>query len=435
MANINARRPLSRRHLLRGMGAASIGLPFLEAMTCSLGQRTLGNTPATEFPRRFVALNAGLGFHAPHLFPQSPGRLTPTTPYLIKLKEHLDQITLFSGLSHPEQQGNNGHASEMTILTSAQRPGLAGFRNTISLDQQIASQIGLETRFPFLAVSARGTTSLSWTANGVAIPAESSAESLFKAMFVEGTPEEIEKEVEGIRRGRSILDTVTVRAKELERQISQQDRQKLDQYLSSVRDLEIRLQQSEGWVRQPKPKVNANPPEDVQEKNAAIARQKLLYDIVVKAFQTDSTRTITFNLGSLNAVPDVPGVTSDWHGLSHHGKDPGKIDELKLVEEAEFSALSTFLTELRSIKENAKNLLDHTVVLFGSNLGNASAHDWHNLPILVAGGGYHHGNYVAHDAKNNTPLANLFVALAQYMGVETDQFGSSNASNVRGLER
>ncbi len=153
--------------------------------------------------------------------------------------------------------------------------------------------------------------------------------------------------------------------------------------------------------------------------------------MIVLALQTDSTRTITYQLSGMNSVPTIPGVKSDWHGLSHHGKDPDKIEELKIIEEAEFVAFNEFLNKLRSIEENGRTLLDHTAVLFGSNLGNASAHDWHNLPIIVAGGGYKHGSYVAHDASNNTPLANLFVDLAQRMGVEIDQFGSSTAAGVQ----
>jgi hypothetical protein len=158
--------------------------------------------------------------------------------------------------------------------------------------------------------------------------------------------------------------------------------------------------------------------------------------MIVLALQTDSTRAITLSLGGMNAVPsNIPGVKTDWHNLSHHGKDESKIAELRLIEEAELVALNRFLGQLRSVDENGRSLLDNTAVLFGSNLGNASSHDWHNLPILLAGGGYRHGAYVAHDPKNNTPLANLFVALAQRMGLDTDAFGSSTAEGVRGLER
>ncbi|MGI9472487.1 MAG: DUF1552 domain-containing protein [Rubripirellula sp.] len=426
-------KPLTRRHFLRGSGAAAVSLPFLEAMGPSLGQRVLGATDEDASPKRFVAMCATLGFHGPFLFPGQEGREYELTPYLQQLAEHRDNFTVFSGLSHPEQQGNSGHASELTWLTSAQRPGLAGFRNTISLDQQIANQIGIQTRYPYLALSTSGR-SMSWTSNGVEIPAMTSPSKLFKALFIEGTEAEMEAEIRSLKRGRSILDSVGGRARELESQLGVRDRRKLDEYLSAVRDLETRLQQSEGWVRRPKPKVNAVEPQDVSDRNDAIAKQRLLYDMIALALQTDSTRTVTFQLSGMNSVPVVPGVSSDWHGLSHHGKDPKKISELKMIEEAEFIAFNEFLTKLSGIDENGRPLLDHTAVLFGSNLGNASAHDWHNLPIILAGGGYKHGQHVAHDSKSNTPLANLYVSLAQRMGLEIDAFGSSTAEGVRGLE-
>jgi hypothetical protein len=355
------------------------------------------------------------------------------TPYLEKLADNRESLTILSGLSHPEQQGNNGHASEMTWLTSAQRPGLAGFRNTVSLDQVIAQKVGLQTRYPYLALSTSGR-SMSWTAGGVEIPGVSSPASLFKALFVSGNEQQVKAEMAKLRRGRSILDTVGERAKKLSERLGSRDHDKLDQYLTAVRELETRLQQSEGWAKRPKPKVDAELPQDVADKNDALAKQQLLYDLIVLAIQTDSTRTFTYQLSGMNSVPIVPGVQSDWHGLSHHGMDPEKIDELKKIELAEFTVFNEFLNKLNSIEENGRTLLDHTSILFGSNLGNASAHDWHNLPVIVAGGGFKHGAYVAHDAKNNTPLANLFVTMAQRMGVDTDHFGSSTAAGVRGLE-
>ena len=427
------RSPLSRRHFLRSSSAVTLGLPWLEAMGPSLGQRVLAATPSNESPKRFVAICATLGFHAPFLFPDQEGDDLGKTPYLAKLQDHLDQLTLFSGLSHPEQQGNNGHASELTWLTSAQRPGLAGFRNSVSLDQVIANKVGTQTRFPYLALSTSGR-SMSWTSGGVEIPGMASPAKLFKSLFIEGTEAETDQEVRKLKRGLSILDSVQARAKELEQGLGHHDRHKMEQYLDAVRDLEFRLQQSQGWVQRPKPPVDSKQPQDIADKSEAIQRQRLLYDLAVLALQTDSTRTITYNLSGMNAVPKIKGVQSDWHGLSHHGKDPKKINELKLVEEAEFVAFNEFLTKLRSVNDNGQSLLDHTAVLFGSNLGNASAHDWHNLPIIVAGGGYQHGAYVAHDPKDNTPLANLFVPLAQRMGVELDQFGTSTSGSLRGLE-
>ncbi len=429
--NINTRRQLTRRHFLRGSGAVAIGLPILEAMSPAL---TCMATEGHEVsPKRFVAICAGLGFHGEYLIPKTPGRDYETTPYLSVLEKHRDDFTVMSGLSHPQQQGNNGHASELTWLTSAQRPGLAGFKNTISLDQLIAGKIGIETRYPYLALSTSGR-SMSWTANGVEIPGQSSAAKLFKALFVDGSEKETEAEMRRLRRGRSILDTVLGEASKLQNDLGHQDREKLDEYLTAVRDLELRLQQSQGWAKRPKPKVDAEVPKDVTDRNDAIARQRLLYDLVVLALQTDSTRTMTFQLSGLNAAPLIPGVSNDWHNLSHHGKDPDKIKELKLIEQAEFTVFNDFLSNLKRINENGRTLLDHTAVLFGSNLGNASSHDWRNLPIIVAGGGYKHGTHVGHDTENNTPLANLFVSLAQRMGVETDRFGSSTSESIDGFD-
>lgn len=417
---------LSRRRLLQGVGA-SVALPLLGAMRPAIGSSKVASTP------RFVSICGGLGFHAPFLFPNQPGQLSEQSPYLERLSVHRERFTLFSGLSHPDQNGNNGHASSLTWLTSARRPGLAGFKNSISLDQLIANHLGGATRLPYLALS-NGNGSLSWTASGVNIPAESSPTKLFKLLFVEGSKTDVKNQLRDLKRGRSILDTVRGDAKRLQQKLGPKDIQKLDEYYSSIRDLEIRIGQLQQWTLRPKPVVDYETPSDVTDKQDVIAKQRLMYDMMRLALQTDSTRVITLSLGGTNSVPsNIQGVKTDWHNLSHHGKDEEKIAELRLIEEAEFDAFSQFLSQLTDVNEEEKTLLDLTSVLFGSNLGNASAHDWHNLPIIVAGGGYRHGNYVAHDSKDNTPLSNLFVSLAQRMGLEIDQFGSSSAVGIRGL--
>ena len=321
----------------------------------------------------------------------------------------------------------------MTWLTSAQRPGLAGFKNTISLDQAIAKTIGTQTRFPYLTLATSGR-SLSWTETGVEIPGQSSPSALYKSLFVDGSEKEVAEELRQLKRGRSVLDTVRAEAKKLNDQLGHQDRDKLSEYFAAVRDLELRLQQSTEWAARPKPKINAKTPQDVQDKNDAIAKQRLIYDMIVLALQTDSTRTVTFAINGMNAPPsNIAGVKTDWHNLSHHGKDEAKIDELRLIEEAEFKELNRFLTRLTGLRENTTTLLDQTSVLFGSNLGNASAHDWHNLPLLVAGGGFRHGGHVAHDPKKNEPFANLLIQLGQKMGLERDQFGSSTRVGINGF--
>ena len=426
MSFIATKTSLNRRAFLKGTGA-TMALPFLSAMTPAFSKE-----PIT--PKRFVAMNAGLGFHVPNFIPAEAGANYVAPIYLEKLKAHRKDFTVFSGLSHPSQNGDSGHASELTWLTSVPRPGLAGFRNTLSLDQLMAKHIGAATRFPSLTIGVRGN-SLSWTANGVQIPVQMHPAKVFRQMFVNGTEKEVAEELKNLERGRSILDTVLGDAKALNVTLGERDREKLDEYFTSVRELEIRLGQNKKWAGHPKPKVNYKEPQEVADRNDILAKQRLMYDLILLALQTDSTRVIAFSIGGMNAVPsNIPGVHTDWHMLSHHGKSETKIEELTRIESAEFEVFSEFLTKLKNVKEAGGHLLDHTAVLFGSNLGNASSHSWHNLPILLAGGGYKHGHHAAHDPENNTPFANLFVPLAQRMGVEIDQFGSSTASTIQGLE-
>ena len=426
MSYIATKTSLNRRTFLKGTGA-TVALPFLSAMTPAFA------TGPTA-PKRFVAMNAGLGFHAPNVIPAEAGAGYQAPLYLQKLEEHRKDFTVFSGLSHPNSNGASGHDSELTWLTSAPHPGLAGFKNTISIDQLMARHIGAATRFPSLSIGTN-SKSLSWTANGVRIPPQSHPAKLFRQMFVNGTEKEVAEELKNLERGRSILDTVLGDAKALNVTLGARDREKLDEYFTSVRELEIRLQQNKQWANRLKPKVNYKEPKDVPDRTDILAKQRLMYDLILLALQTDSTRVITFSLGSMNAVPNnIPGVRTDWHMLSHHGKEEAKIEELSKVEAAEFGVFSEFLQKMKDIKEEGGHLLDHTAILFGSNLGNASSHSWRNLPILLAGGGYKHGHHVAHDPDNNTPFANLFVPLAQRMGLEIENFGSSTQSSIRGLE-
>lgn len=422
---------LSRRAFLRGTGAA-IELPLLDAMIPACA--TADETKATTTPRRFVAMQYGLGFHMPHLVPTQAGAEYPLTPYLDLIKDHRSQFTLISGVAHPEQRGQNGHSSTMTWLTGAPHPGLPGFRNTISLDQYLAGRLGNPTRFPFLSLSAGGKDGLSWTSHGVNLPAETSPSQVFTALFVQGTPTQIQAQMDELRRGRSILDTVQAEAKQLEKSLGVSDRQKLGQYFTAVRDLETRMQASEAWATRPKPKVDVKPPVDVTDRFDILASTRLMHDLIALALQTDSTRVIAYKAGGFNPVPKIPGVQTGWHDLSHHGQDPEKIRELKIIEEAEFREINRFFKLLTAVKEGDGTLLDRTVVMLGSNLSNASAHDPTNLPILLAGGGFKHGTHLAFDKSNNAPFAGLFVSIAQRLGVETERFAYANKP-LTGLER
>ena len=426
MAYFSFNKSLDRRFFLKGSGAA-LALPFLSAMVPAFGA-----DKKEVAPRRFMVINAGLGYHGENFFPETPGKNYKPSPYMERLKDHKNQFTVFSGVSHPEQNGNNGHASGATLLTSARRPGLAGFKNTISIDQLIAAKMGAVTRYPYISAGTSGS-SLSWTANGVPIPSEHSQAHLYRKLFVAGTDWEIKNQIKEIDRGKSIIDSLMEPAAKLDKKLGGKDKEKLDEYLTSIRDLEVRLKQNKEWVSRPKPKVDIKVDEKIDKLDVK-ANLDTYYHLLALAIQTDSSRSITFNIGGSGQVPKIDGVTMDWHNLSHHGKDKNKIKELTYIENVVIDCFNTFLNRLKSTKEGDKNLLDSTAIMLTSNLGNASSHNWSNLPLLVAGGNFKHGSYVAHDPKNNERLANLLCQMGNYMGLGIDSFGSSNSSTLKGLE-
>jgi hypothetical protein len=420
-----ANSPLSRRSFLRGTGVA-LALPFLDAMWSN---RLLA---AEAAPKRLVAVCTSLGIYGPALYPKETGRDYASTPYLDILKDHRKDVTVFSGLSHPDQSGADGHSSEMTWLTSARHPGLGGFRNSISVDQFVAEKMGVETRYPSLILGTNNI-SQSYTRSGVMIPAETRPSVVFARLFIDGTPWEIQQQMKKLREGRSIMDSVGEEAKRFGARVGAADRDKLDEYFTSVREMEQRLAKAEDWVQKPKPKIDATKPEDITNNADIVGRLQLLFELVPLAVQTDSTRLITILVQGRGDVPPVPGVTIDHHNLSHHGQDPEKIRQLELIEMAEMGAFAKLLTALKQKTEGGAPLLDNTMVLLGSNLGNANSHDSTNLPILLAGGGFQHGQHLGFDAKNNVPLCNLFVQMLQKMNVETNSFGSSSSTSVPGL--
>ena len=229
------------------------------------------------------------------------------------------------------------------------------------------------------------------------------------------------------------MDAVLSEANDFQRGLNQQDRHKLDEYFTSVREVEQRLVKAQDWARRPKPEVSSKPPVDIANDVDVPARVRLMIDLMHLAIQTDSTRFITFALNGLNAVPTIPGVTQDWHNLSHHGQDPSKLAELMVVELQQMQLFGELLAKLGDSSEGNGSLLDRTIVLFGSNLGNASSHDNKNMPIIVAGGGFQHGQHLAFDPLKNPPLCNLYVQLLRRLGANVDSFGSSDGT-IPGFE-
>jgi hypothetical protein len=417
---------LDRRKFLRASGV-SLALPCLEALA---PRRAFGAAPPLP-RRRMVCICTPLSLHPPHFFPEKAGKAYALTPYLEVLKDFRDDFTVVSNLAHPDV--GNSHDSIFTFLTAAPHPEKrVGFRNSISLDQFAAERIGTETRFPSLSLSGEGF-GLSWTRSGALVPSDFSPSRLFAKLFIEARPEQVAAQARRLRDGQSILDKVGDQAKALRADLGTGDRDKLDEYFTSVRELEQRLAKAEQWAKKPKPKVAAKQPQDIADAGDLIGRTRLLFDLTHLALQTDSTRLVAIMLGGASTVPPIPGVTMAHHDLSHHGKDPVKLAQLRTLEVAKLKVLRDFLSKLRQTKEEAATLLDRTTVFFGSNLGNASNHSCQNLPVFLAGGGFRHGTHLRFDPKTAPPLSNLYVSMLQRMGIEADKFGSSTGT-LTGLE-
>ena len=421
-------RVLSRRTLLRAAGAG-IALPLLDCM-----QSRVSHAATPTPPRRMVAIHLESGLMPQFFFPQQVAA-GPTSPYLDLIADHRGKFTVFSGVSHPNL--GPGHEATNCFLTGAPNPLAKNFRNTQSLDQFAAERIGHETRFPSLHVSVQNSGALSdilaVSRSGVPIPAETSPQRLYRSLFVEGTAAEKATALRRIEAGGSVLDLVLDKSDRLQRVASARDRMRLDQYFESVRDLEARLARSREWEQRPKPVVDYPEPSDIDDRNQVVEKARLMSDLLRLALQTDSTRCITFYVSTFHVVPHVPGVSNETHGLTHHGNEPGKIAELRRIEEAQMGILGHLLHALRDIDEQGSPLLDQTMVLFGSGLGSANSHSSVNLPLILAGGGFRHPGHLAFDEQQNEPLANLFVTMLQRMGIEADSFSSSTGS-LRGLD-
>lgn len=406
---------LNRRTFLRGTGVC-LGLPFLDAMqpACSAQKNT-------EIPRRMVAIETNMGILPQYFFPEKTGINYKLSPYLERLAPFRDQFTVFSGTSHPGVTG--AHAAEKCFLTGTPHPERGGFRNGISLDQFAAEQLGSRTRYPSLVLAMTNENqTLSYTRSGAPISAERSPKKVFQKLFVQGKPEEVSANLDAIRQGRSLLDFVREQSRQLNQSLSKSDQRRMDEYLTSVRDLEQRLESSESWEHKPKPKVTASQPEDIEDPKEFVRRTRLMFDVIKLALETDSTRFISLFVDTVVI-----------HNITHHGNRPEALQELRGHEEKQFDALADFLKTLAGTKEEGQTLLGRTMVLYGTCMGSANSHSNVNLPVLLAGGGFRHGQHLAFDTTNNYPLTNLFVSMLQRLGIQTDTF-STGKGTMRGLE-
>jgi hypothetical protein len=274
-----------------------------------------------------------------------------------------------------------------------------------------------------------GGGGVSWTRNGVKIPPKTSLQSIFDEMFLD-TPESIKKRLsDSYTVNGSILDLVMEDAAELKKLGSQNDAEKLDEFFTSIREVEKRIVQSSAWLERPRPKTDYTLPSRMPD--SFYSEVPLFYDMMKLALQTDSTRVVSMGINEWRGSSGLPGVTKGYHDLTHHGHDPTKLKQLSIIETFHTAQLARFLESMKRTQASEDaSLLDKTMVLFGSGMGNASSHSSRNLPIILAGGGFQHGEHKAYTTSKgeDTPACNLFLSMLQRFGVESDQFGTSTGT-------
>ena len=421
-----------------------MALPFLE---CMQPLRAAESTTGRARRSVFVYLPNGVNTNDYEI--KTEGRDYQLSRILSPLKEHRDSITPISGLYHPHAFGI-AHNATQTWLTGAKHG--PNDRNSISVDQRIAEVIGAQTRFPSLELSNQGQP-LSVSDDGIALPTERNPAVVFQSLFTEPKGG-IEKQRRQLQRKQSMLDLVLDDAKSLGDKLGRQDRGRLDQYLVAVREIEVRTKRTEAWLETPRPEIAADVAarlnRDVQLKRLG-EYLRTMYDIIVLAFQTDSTRVVTFNTGNEGTGPSIPeiGINRDRHSLSHHNGDKELLQQLTRSDEFNVQQFAYFLDRLAEVQDANGPLIDSTVALYGSGLSYGNSHGTTSLPLVMAGGaglGLRHGSHLDYNqhvkefegygdgirmyhspVNKHAHFSNLLLTIAQRMGVETESFSDSNS--------
>jgi hypothetical protein len=377
--------------------------------------------------KRFVAVGNLLGFQQKSFFPGTAGMDWEETTLLKPLAPLRKEFTVYRGLDHGIKGGHFAvHSFLSGVLHSEAQNRPDG---NVTLDQYLAEAVGTETRFPSLTVGSEGGIhggcQIAWTRSGVRVPPITGPAELFERLFVDESPERRARRVGENGLQGSILDAVRDEAAVLAKQVDAEDKAKLDEYFSAIRDVEQRLERRRRWVDQPKPEAPFAKPANVN----TVHDLPMLYELIALALQTDSTRIATLEIGGC-FLPQHLGIDKSYHGLSHHGNDEEAIADLITLETYQIEEFGKFLARLAGIEDGGGTLLESTTVLFGSGIGDANSHTNSDLPIVLAGGGYRHGEFKHVESKGlrKVPLCNLYVDIARRLGVETDSFGSSTGS-------
>lgn len=436
---------LGRRHFLRGIGA-SLALPLLD---CMRPLRATEGASASR-PRRSIFIYLPNGVNTNDFEIAEAGPNYKLSRILSPLEKHRANITPISGLYHPNAFGI-AHSATQTWLTAAKHG--PNDHNTISVDQLIAAATGPKTRFPSLEISNQGQP-MAVSADGISLPAERNPAVVFQTMFAEPKGG-IDQQRRRLQRKESLLDLVLDDAQTLARKLGNEDRGRLDQYLTSVREVEVRTKRAEAWLETPRPEVD---PDIEARLNREVQLEKLgeylrtMYDIIVLAFQTDMTRVVTFNTGNEGTGPSVPeiGISRDRHSLSHHNGDQELLAQLTRSDEFNVRQFAYFLDRLAEVEDGDGSLMETTLSLYGSGLSYGNSHGTTSLPLVLAGGtelglkhgahvdfnqqtkdfkGYGNGIGVYHRPVNSQAhFSNLLLTVAQTMGVNVERFADSNRS-------
>jgi len=414
--------PLTRRTLLKGSGVA-IGLPMLEAMAPKAHADAVGKRPV----KRLVCLSNNYGVYRKAFFPEQPGRDYEMSPTLAPLEKHREDFTVFSHLDHGI---SGGHACVPTLLSGV-RPYLAAQfpEGNISMDQKAAEFVGAQTPFASMTLQVNEANLISFTRTGVQVPAIDLAQ-VYRALFLDESPEAKAATSERLARHSSILDVVLEDARKVHRQLGKRDQQKFDEYLHSVRSLEQKIVQQKPWLEKPKPKTEMKEPRPTGSTEKDL---RTMMELIALAIQTDSCRIFTLSSGFRGG--DF-GLGGGYHGFSHHGEREKEVAALKLIEGNQIAGMS-YLIDLLKAQEDTRNggtLFDHTMILFGCGMATGQ-HSTKDLPLVLAGGGFRLGEHRAYPEEEGqrVPAANLLLSMLQNFGIEIDQFGTSSGT-LRGLE-
>lgn len=430
---------LHRRQLLRAAGV-SISLPFFSSLGLTHAVESGSRQPSAQ-KRRMVCIGNMLGFYPEAYWPATTGDSSATGLAIIRdfalgrstasLDSIRDRMTMIAGLDHDTK---GGHFSIHSFLSGVRQIDSKTMPDgNVTIDQYAAESIAGQTRFSSLTVGSEsgihGGCQLSWTRTGTRVPPITGPEQLFKVLFVGSSDQDKLDAADRFKLQGSILDVVRGDANRFSRKLNQRDRDKLDEYFSSVRDVEKRIALRRNWIDVPKPPA----PWPAPKNRNMVEDLPLLYDLIALALQTDSTRIATLEIGG-DFNPKDLGVSGDYHALSHHGQLEDRIEALITLETYQIEQFVRFVEKLSSIQDGEHRLIDQTMVLFGSGMGNANSHTNSNLPVVLAGGDFEHGRMLAFDksSRHRPPLTNLFVSMLQSFGVETDHFATSTGT-LRGF--